>query len=253
MQNLRQYLILCALAIWSTHSLAADKKTVSIVTDPTFAPFEFMDKNTDKLVGFDIDLIKAICEVEGVEPVITTEPFDAHFPALITHQTEIAISGFSITEERAQIVKFSEPYYETGLCPLISEQDVNKIKSKEDLHDLTFCVQLGTTGEEYTQKINGANLKHYNTADESFEALEKGECQVAINDKPIIEYYINANHKKNLKILDIMLTTEQYGIVTALDNDEISNMVSSGLKKVKENGTLKKIYTKWFESDTFKK
>ncbi len=225
---------------------AEESKELNVVTEPTFAPFEFVEKGSSELVGFDIDIINAIGEAEGYKMNVASMSFDGQIPAIITKQVDIAISGFTITEERAKKVNFSEPYYDAGLGILITKAFSNEIKSKSDLEGKTICAQLGTSGAMYAQKVKGANVTQFNSTAEAFLELEKGSCAAVVTDKPVIEYYLATTQKEDLIMIPEQLTVEQYGIVTAKDRQELTDMIASGLKKIRENGTYDKIYEKWF-------
>lgn len=239
---------LIALSILGTMSQAnADEdKILRVATEPSFAPFEFMDQQTSKLVGFDVDIINAVAEVIGYKTDIASMPFDGQIPAVITHQIDVAISGFTITPERAKIVNFTEPYYDAGLGALIDNKYKDQIKSLADLEGQTICAQIGTSGAMFAQKIKGAQVTQFNTAAESFMELNKGSCAAAVNDKPVLEYYLATTKNPNLSLLSDRFTFEQYGIVTAKDNEELTEKISEGLKTIKANGTYDKIYQKWF-------
>ncbi len=219
---------------------------LKVVTEPSFAPFEYIDKNDSSLIGFDIDLIKAIAEVQGFKVEVKSMGFDAQIPAVLTHQVDIAISGFTITEERAKSVNFSEPYYDAGLGILINKADKDTIKAEADLQGKPLCAQIGTSGAIYASKIKDADVVQYNSTAEAFLELGKGSCAAVVSDKPVIEYYIANTKNDSFYMLPVQLTVEQYGIVTAKDNPELSKSVSEGLKKIRENGTYDKIYKKWF-------
>ena len=85
----------------------AHAETLTVATEPSFAPFEFVDKTTSELTGFDIDIINAIGEVENFKTNVISMGFDAQIPAIMTGQVDIAISGFTITEERAKTVNLT--------------------------------------------------------------------------------------------------------------------------------------------------
>ena len=97
----------------------------------------------------------------------------------------------------------------------------------------------------FAQKIKGAQVTQFNTAAESFMELNKGSCAAAVNDKPVLEYYLATTKNPNLSLLSDRFTFEQYGIVTAKDNEELTEKISEGLKTIKANGTYDKIYQKW--------
>ena len=236
---------LLALSSYSANAVSAEK-TLNVVTEPTFAPFEFVDKGTSTLIGFDIDIINAIGEAEGYKMNVSSMSFDGQIPAIITKQVDIAISGFTITPERAQKVNFSEPYYDAGLGILITKANSADIKSKDDLKGKTICAQLGTSGAMYAEKVENTQVTQFNSTAEAFLELEKGSCSAVVTDKPVIEYYLATTKNENLIMIPEQLTVEQYGIVTSKDRKDLTDMIASGLKKIRDNGTYDKIYQKWF-------
>lgn len=245
MKFIKKLAILATITM-AVNAYADEKKELNVATEPSFAPFEYMDPISNELTGFDIDIINAICQVEGYKANISSMPFDGQIPAIITDQIDIAISGFTITKERAKIVNFSDAYYDAGLGALIAKEYADKIKSLKDLAGATICAQIGTSGAMFAEQIKDASVSHYNTASEAFMELDNRTCVASINDKPVLEYYLATTQKDNLVLLDESFTFEQYGIVTSKDHPEIGAMVQSGLKKIKENGTYDKIYAKWF-------
>lgn len=230
-----------------TNSTFANNSVLNVVTEPSFAPFEFMDQSSTELVGFDIDIIKAIADVENLKINIASMPFDGQIPAILSGNADIAISGFTITKERAKLVNFSEPYYDAGLGALISKKYEDTIKTLKDLEGKTLCTQIGTSGAMFANKIKDASSTQFNTAAESFMELNKGSCIAAVNDKPVLEYYLATSKNTSLYLLSDRFTFEQYGIVTSKKNKELTDKISHGLKVIKENGTYDKIYAKWFK------
>ena len=79
-----KHLSAVAAIVLAFSASAEDRKELNVATEPSFAPFEYMDKNTDELIGFDIDIINAICEIEGYKANIASMPFDAQIPAIMT-------------------------------------------------------------------------------------------------------------------------------------------------------------------------
>ena len=95
-------------------ALTASAQTIHVGTEPTFAPFGFVDKNTSQVVGFDIDIINAIGKAVGIEVVIESLQFDGLIPAVLSNSIDAAISGMTKNPQREQQVLFSDPYYVAG-------------------------------------------------------------------------------------------------------------------------------------------
>ncbi|MEG6616096.1 basic amino acid ABC transporter substrate-binding protein [Peptococcaceae bacterium 1198_IL3148] len=226
---------------------AQAKEKIVASFEPTFAPFESTDENGD-FVGFDIDLIKAIGEVEGLEVELKSLGFDGLIPALQTGQIDVAISGMTIKPEREEQVDFSMPYYEAGLVIAVAEGN-NDIVKPEDLAGKTIAVQIGTTGADTANEIAaqyGATVKTYNTTDLVFMELVNGGAQAVINDLPVTQNFIDKKGAGQVKMVGDVLNGEYYGIAVAKGNTELLEKINNGLNTLKENGKYAEIYEKWF-------
>lgn len=234
-----------ALTLMSSSVFALQGKILKVGIEDSIAPFEFREKGSTEVIGFDVDIIKAIAKEQGFKVEIANMPFDALLPSVLTDQVDVAISSYAITEERAQIVKL-EPYYDSGLGVLVSTDLLKDIHSSYDLRGRTICAKSGTTGSYFAENIKDAKTKNYITEIEAFMAIDKGECDAVIIDKPVLEYYHVRSHDDKTAVLRDALTFEQYGIVTSKNKQNISDNIAEGLKKIRKNGTYDQIYRKWF-------
>src|SRR5690606_39232853 len=125
-------------------------ETLRVVTDPSFVPFEMMDQETGEMVGFDMEIIAEVAERAGFDYDLNTMDFNGIIPALQTGNVDIAIAGITITEERRQIVDFSDPYYDSGLRILVRESD--DIAEMPDLEGKKVGTQIGSTSYDYLMK-----------------------------------------------------------------------------------------------------
>lgn len=130
-------LSVCAVATLSVaaadDALARDKLRVG--TEPTFAPFEFMDTQTREFVGYDIDLIRAVADKAGYDIEVVNMGFDALIPALGMDVVDVVAAGVTITEERSKRVDFTAPYYTAGLSMLVRKEDAAKYPDFKSLEN----------------------------------------------------------------------------------------------------------------------
>lgn len=224
---------------------APEKKVLKAGSDTAYAPFEFQDEKSKEYVGFDVDLIKAIAKQMGAEVEIQSMNFDGLIPALEAGNIDLAVSAMTITDERAQKVNFSKPYYKSGLTIVVKSND-DVIKSFKDLEGKRIAVQIGTTGADEAKKIKDAKIREFNTAPEAFMELKAGGVDAVINDKPVNDYYIKEAGGKDAKQVGDPLTAEDYGIATAKKNTELGDKINKALDEVKKSGEFDKIYEKWF-------
>jgi ABC-type amino acid transport substrate-binding protein len=223
---------------------AAGGETVTVASDIAYRPFEFVEGGEP--VGFDIDLINEIAERAGFEADIQNVTFDGIIPGLQGGQYDLAISAMTITEERAQQVAFSDPYFNADQSLLVRAD--SDIQSLDDLTDATVGVQLGTTGAmlatEYQQEGRIGELTTFDTIEDAFLALENNQVDAVINDFPVSADRAETSTAE-LEIVETFPTGEQYGIAFPQDS-ELIEPVNQALQEIKDDGTYAEIYEKWF-------
>jgi len=217
--------------------------SVRVGTEAAFPPFENKDENGN-IVGFDIDLLTAIGKEAGFTPEFADTPFDGIFVALQSGEFDAVISATTITDERKQIVDFSDPYFEAGLA-LVVRAD-SDYQSADDLQGQPIAVQLGTTGDmKATETYGEANVQRYDDVLLAFQALINGDVEGLVNDLPVTQGYIAANPDAKLRLIEGLLTSEQYGIAVNKGRPELLEAINKGLAAVKANGTYDQLYAKW--------
>jgi len=227
-----------------------EKPKLIVGSQTTYAPFEFVDKETNEYVGFDMDLIRAIAEVQGYDVEIQSLGFDALIPALQAGTVDCTISAQSITPKRLEAIDFTEPYFNAGLIIAV-QADNEDIKGLDDLKGKTLAAEVGTIGADTSYSIKEADdsteVKIFDGIGEAFMELEQGNADAVVNDFPVTDYYIKTTGKGKIKMVgEVFAANDQYGIGVKKGNEEILNMLNEGLTKIKENGTYQDIYDKWF-------
>ncbi|NLK85658.1 MAG: basic amino acid ABC transporter substrate-binding protein [Aeromonadales bacterium] len=242
---MKKALAVVALTLCSALSIA-NAQTLKVGTEATFAPFEFTDEKSN-IIGFDVDVIKAIGQEVGLDVEVVNQPFDALIPGVLTSQLDAAIAGITITEERAKQVSFSDPYYKAGIDAIVRKADAQKYPTLDSLKKSRLCAQIGTTGADVANKISG-NVGTYNTVVEAFMELKNKGCEAVLNDRPVNLYFLQTKNEKDFYEIPELYNGEEYGIVVSKQNKDVLEKINSGLKKIRENGTLAKIHEKWFNT-----
>lgn len=222
--------------------------TYKVGTEPTFAPFEMTDEKTGQIIGFDIDLIKAIAEDQGFKVEIVNLGFDGLIPAVQTGNINIVASGMSITDARKKEVDFSEPYIDAGLSIAVADKNTT-ITGKDSLKGKKVAVQIGTTGAEKAAQLKKDGLikevKTFNTVDVVIMELMNGGVDAIINDKPVTEAYM-AKQPGKIKIVGEVLESDSYGFAVKKGDSELLAKINAGLKKIKESGKYAELQKKYF-------
>ena len=223
---------------------AADApKVLRAGTEPAFAPFEFPQEGSKELTGFDVELVQALGQKLGYKVEMVSMGFDALIPALQAGNIDVAIAGMTITDERKKVVDFTDSYYTSGLMIMVRKD--SSVKSIDDLKGKTIACQIGTTGENKSRSVEGANVKAFNTQDEAALELKNGGADAVIGDAPVIEYYMTKAGKEFAKTVGEKMEAEPYGIALKKDN-KLTADLNKALAEMKKNGEYDKLYTKWF-------
>lgn len=235
--------IILSMILSACSSASSGAKKIRVASEATYPPFESVDEKTKELVGFDIDMMKAIAAKENLNVEFVNTPFDSVLAGISTCQFDAAASAITITDERKQSMAFSDPYIKAGQLITVGINN-NDIKSVADLKGKKISVQLGTTGEIEAKKVEGATVKPFDTVDLAFLELVNGQVDATIIDNPTSMIYVN-KFKDKIKPVGTPFTDESYGIAVCKKNADLLKSINDGLSKVKADGTLDQLYTKW--------
>lgn len=239
-------LVMVVTMLTACAAAAPGGKKFVIASDASFPPMEFVDE-AKNIVGFDIDLIKAIAKDQKFEVEIKNVAWDGIFAGLEAGQYDAIISSVTVTDERKQKYDFSEPYFNANQGIVVRADDTT-IKSEKDLVGKTVGVQIETTGAIAVRKIEGAKVKQFDTPDLAMLDLVNKNVDAVVVDTPVAaNYALQAEQfKGKLKIASEIVTNEVYGLtVQKGDPKKLLPLFNAGLKNVKASGEYKKIYEKW--------
>lgn len=218
---------------------------LTVCTHLPYEPFQY--KEGGEIVGFDVDLMDLVAEELGVEQSIVNTPFETieTGQAMNTSKCDIAAAGMTITEERAEVIDFSNPYFNATQALLAKEGA--GFDSLDSLDGKTLGVQVGTTGQQYAEENapEGVELKVFEDLALELEAVRTGSIDAAINDNSVLYDYVSKND--GLEVTTEFDTGEQYGFGVAKDqSDELLEVVNDVLTKAIEDGTYEELFTKYF-------
>lgn len=222
---------------------APQEKVYRIATDATYPPFETVDENTKELVGFDMELIKAVAEAAGIKYELVNVNFDPLLAGTSQCQYDAAISAITITDDRKKTMSFTDGYINAGQIVTINTENT-EIKTVADLKGKRIGVQIATTGAIEAGKIEGADVKTYDTVDLAFLDLVNKQVDAVVADYPTSLAFVKQNEGKIVTTGD-PFTEEKYGIAVCQKNTELLEKLNAGLKAVIEKGTIKELEAKW--------
>jgi polar amino acid transport system substrate-binding protein len=169
------FLLIAAVVVFASAGLSScAKKPTKIVvaSDATWPPMEFVDENKN-VVGFTIDLVKAIAEVGKFEIEIKNTAWDGIFAGLAAGNYQVIASSVTITDERKGTMDFSDPYVNAGQV-LVVRKNTEGVATLADLVGKNVGAQIGTTGAIEIEKAAGVQLKSYDEVGLAFQDLANG-------------------------------------------------------------------------------
>ena len=238
----------CAVACGLAASVSQARDLLRVGTEPTFAPFEFLDTKSKDFTGFDMDLIRAVGQKAGYDVEIINMGFDALIPAVLTGSIDVIASGISITPERQKRVDFTTPYYVSGVSMLVRKDDAAKYANFDDLKGRKIAVQIGTTGAERAKEIAGTRVTSFNTTSEAFMDLLTGNSDAVLLDRPVLGYYLKSQTRaaRALTIPDYIADAEEFGFAVKKGNAALLEKLNQAYADLKASGEVERIRSKWF-------
>ncbi len=237
MKKIFKNLVLFLMLIMSTLTFAKGKLYVG--TNAEFPPFEYLDKG--EVVGFDIDLVKAIGKKLDMEIVIKDMAFDGLIPALETNKIDIVIAGMTASDERKMAVNFSTPYYTANQVIILNDNN-NDIKTFDDLNGKLVGVMLGFTGDVVVSEMKDVKSKKYNASYAAIMELQNNKIDAVVLDSETALNYVKNN--KGLKLAETSGEPEEYAIAISKKNSELLNKINTALDELKKDGTYETLLKK---------
>lgn len=241
---IKNFLIL--LIILTSFSSFAQKPKLRWGADvESGAPFSYRSPvDMDKVIGFEAEIVELLAKELDMEVEFVQNSWDGLVEGLIRGDYDIVVNGVEITADRAQVVKFSQPYYYTSET-LAVRKSTTDISS---LHDLKGR-RVGTLDSSLAQKILNQQTFPITTIgyDEevhSYGDLALGRIDAVLLDEPIALYYAKPN--LDLKLVGDPIGYLEYGVVTRFGNPEFDAKIRNALDKLIKDGSIRKILERWY-------
>jgi polar amino acid transport system substrate-binding protein len=223
---------------------AGDK--IRIATEGAYAPFNMVD-SSGELIGFDVEIAKALCAQMKADCEIVAQDWDGIIPGLRARKYDAIVASMSITEERMRVVDFSEKYYSNVLAFVTSEGSSVTV-TKEGLKGKTVGAQRATIAGQYLEDNLGdvVDVKLYDTQDNAYLDLATGRLDALLSDKFPAYDWLRTDDGKGFAFngTDIDINDE-IGIAVR-KGDSLKDKFSVAIKAIVADGTYAKINEKYF-------
>ncbi len=219
--------------------------------EPGYMPFEMKDKK-GRIIGYDVDIAKAMAKAMGVKLKIIPTAFDGIIAGLITNKFDIIISAMTITQERNLKINFSDPYIVVGQTVLLNKSLEKEIKVAKNLDNEKYTVvaKLGQTGEIVARKFfKKAKVITFDTESEAVSEVLNGKVAAFVNDQPYNAMFMDSKGRGKLVHLDTPLTYEPLAFAIRKGDPDFLNWLNNFLRQIKEDKIInlhERLYQKWF-------
>ncbi len=222
------------------------KGTLTVATDPTYAPNEFVERGSTTIVGMDVDLINAIAEKLGLRADVQKATFDAIIPGLAARRYDVGISSFTDTREREATVDFVT-YFSAGTSFYIRRGGPD-IATLEDICGEKVAVEKGTTQATDVQTQNRrcdtpAELQVYPDQNGANLAIQSGRADVGMADSPVAAYIVKQSNGM-FELDGEPYGTAPYGIALPKESG-LEEPVLQAVRALIEDGTYMEILRRW--------
>ena len=212
---------------------------LTVCSDVPYEPFEF--QKDGKIVGFDMDIAAEVAKDLKAELSVVDSSFEAIETGTALTQCDVSISSVSITDTRKSVMDFSSPYMDDDLTLVAS--DASGITDLESAKGKKVGVQQATTGAKFAAE-KGLDAQQFEDTGLLVQALQAGTIDAALGNQSVLAYAVKDDPK--FKRVENFTTGEQLGISIKKGNTAMATQVNSTLKRLTDDGTLKKFETTWF-------
>lgn len=245
MKKLIVTLALSALMSGAAYAADLGGKLLKVGSDTTSPPMESVDTASGQIVGFDVDVINAVCAKINCQAEFVTTGWDGIFAALDQGSFDLVASGVSITDERKKAMDFSDPYIVNSQAVLMRAADQGVSLADFNAHGKKLSAQANTTDAQVAEKVVGKeNVVAYDSFSAAIIALKNKDVDgVVINGANAAAYEREFAGELVVAIKD--LESDPLGLVFRKGDENVAAF-NEGLKAIKDDGTMAKLVDKYW-------
>ena len=219
-----------------------------VALEGAWQPWSYHDES-DTLVGYDVEVSRAIAEKLGVEPEYVESDWDSLFAGLDAGRYDMVCNGVEVTDERALTYDFTTPYGYIHTA-LAVKKDNDTIQTFEDLKGKTTANSLASTYMELAESY-GATVQGIDTLEETIQLLTAGRIDATLNADVSFYDYLNVHPDADFKLVAQTEDASHVAIPVRKSDDSASLLeaINTAIEELRADGTLKALGEKYFGQD----
>jgi polar amino acid transport system substrate-binding protein len=221
---------------------------LTVGSDMSYAPMEYLEEGTTNPAGVDIDLARAIGRQFGVQVELVNVGSEGLIAFPDSKEFDIIMSAITITPERAEKVDFV-PYLDVGTGIVVPAGNPEGIESLDDLCGLTVAVQLGTIQHNLVQDLSdecadAIELVTFETNPLAVQDVRTGGADANLSDYPVAQFDVE-RAEGDLEVIRADVEPAPYGIVVRKDSAELKAALEQALAALVASGEYEAILRDW--------
>ncbi len=243
-----------AAAILSAGAANAEEVKIGIAAEP-YPPFASLD-SSGNWVGWEIDVINAVCAAAELDCVITPVAWDGIIPSLTGQQIDAIMASMSITEERLKTIDFSDPYYNTPAV-IVADKSMDIEATPESLAGKVVGIQASTIHQAYAQEyFKDSELRVYQTQDEANQDVFAGRIDATQADSIAMADFVNSDAGACCEIKgavadDPAILGRGVGAGVRKGQDDLREALNKGIAAILADGTHEEITSNYFSASIY--
>ena len=220
------------------------EQTIRIATESSYKPLSYTDAD-GKLIGFEIDLIHALCDEMKAKCDISSQEWDGLIPGLQAKKFDAIIAGMSITPERLEKVDFTDPYLTNGLVLVAKKGD--NISVDSDFSTIPVGAQRATIAAQYIEETHPkAKLNLYDTQENAYLDLASGRIRALFSDKVTAAYWLTSEEGKAFEQKGAEFKSDDTMGIAVRKGDALAGKFNTALATLKQSGKYDEISAPYF-------
>lgn len=224
--------------------------TLRVGMEGTYPPFNYRNEQGE-LVGFDVDIAKALAAKLGVKPEFVLTEWSGIIAGLEAGKFDVIVNQVAVTPERQKALDFTAPYVVSSPELIVRKNETRNFNSLADLRGHKLGVGTGSNYEQIARAVGGIDIRTYKAAPDTLKDLSLGRIDAALNDRLLAAYLVKQSGLP-LKAGATIGETVKMAIPVRKGNPEFLAALNKALAEIKADGTYAKISQKWFGTDVSK-
>lgn len=247
-------LAICVLSLSMT-ARAADlldmvkqRGVLRIATEGTYPPFNYKDKKSGELTGFDVEFARALSARLGVKPEFVATEWAGILAGLQVGKYDVIISQVTMTPKRQAEFAFSRPYTYSVAQLILRQDDATSYPTLASLKGKRVGVGQGSSYAETLNAIGGIEVKTYTSAPLNLQDLANGRIDAALNDRLLVPYMMQ-EARLPLRAASAIGEAQRQGIAFKKNNPQFQLAIDGAIAALIADGTYARISQRWFGLD----